>query len=247
MKYFFFCILSLIFTCLPAQVSGYLGKRFLVEIQPQVATHNWGYGKIVFKGKTTFMITPGIHVEYATGRKGAVCLDYHFASHKATFAIPTQYDVNSSYYIASPEALRVSFQHIGLSYRFYFVRSNSWALAPVGPYLALGLCRSFGIKTGELPETTLANYTLPTGKNRNYLSLLFGSRSVLWHKVTLDYSVGLNISTLKPSFINFRDYEEFDEYKDEEDLLEYNTSAVNEKVRMANFFVAKVGVGVLLF
>lgn len=240
MRYFLVCIFSFFISLLPAQVTGYLGKRFIAEIQPSVVAHNW-----ILITKANWIVSPGLHLEYVTGRKSSWAVDYHFSRMKQSFIFPTEiwgYNGSEPYYKTQMRYLPVSFHHVGINYRYYFVTPSSWTLAPLGLYFSTGASTNVGIKLAT--PTNPLSYQLPELKNKIYYRLGIGSRNVLWHKVTLDYSINMNISTLYPSFLDFSDDNiGSDMYA----IDEYNLHKVNESIRIPNFFTANVGIGWLLF
>lgn len=238
----------MLISSLPAQVTGYLGKRFIAEVQPNIAVHNWA-SSVFTDTKAQWAVSPGIHLEYTVGRKGAWAIDYHFSRLSQKMYMPISiYDpwASDTSFNVSLTKSPITSHNVGISYRYYFLTPSSWSIAPLGTYFCVGLSKSFGI-SASVSDNPL-NYQLPTIKNRTYLKFGFGSRNIFWHKLTLDYGVSCNISSLKMLLLdegNYSDYNRTKMYKEQID--EWNTAKMVEGVRMPNFFTANVGIGWLLF
>ena len=241
-KYSFFLVFLIFFSSLSAQVSGYRGKRFLVEVQPIVA-FNW-YLLVLLGDDPKLSISPGIHTEYALSRSNAIALDYQFSSSKEKMVFPLMENSSSKYSVQYNYLTRVSGHTVGINYRHYYVRkSSSWGVAPIGSFVGFGVGHCFGLKANT--EDSPLSYASPKGVKNTFVKIEVGSRNVLFNWLTLNYSVSLATMARKrpPYFLDSNN----NDYYPLTMINSYNENAMNNSLRFANSFTANVGFGVFLF
>ena len=222
-----------------AQVSGYRGKRFLVEVQP---TFSFNWLKTIFRAEDPiFRISPGIHAEYAISRSGSMALDYRFNSHKQYLAFPYMLSRDSTVEVKFTETT-VTENTLMLNYRHYYSKANHyWGLAPVGLFVGFGVAHYFGVNADT--KSSPLTYESPKGVRNTFIRLEVGSRTVIFNKVTFNYSVSCG---LLPNLTEEVYVSDGNDYKLVE-INQYNKMIMNTSLVFVNRFNANIGFGVFLF
>jgi hypothetical protein len=174
MKLYLAILLLILSLNIQAQAPSYQGKNFLLEVTP---TFDWGF--------RNFKIPTRTRIEYVFGRHWGIAAfaELGFKQKEVTlFSSQKNYNYKMLYY------------PVGGELRYYGMLSFDRGLhiAPFGFYWGVGMAQNFG--TTFYKEKTATNYQKVSASYFS-LSCSMGERSIIAHRLTIDYGLSLETQT----------------------------------------------------
>jgi len=239
-------LLLLIFTgfCSQAQVSGYQGRRLLLNYDEYFMSAPTGPNQNGNEGFTSFNLHNRVSIDYVLSRGLSLGVDYHFF--KTCFQLPgASIDyIDPSYGGYNTAVLETdgmlahsSVTGIGIHLKKYFTNN----IAPLGNYMEFGIIDFFQDvsydkdKLQALNPDVVLNIPNQSPYSSVAFSISYGKKSIFFNRLVLDYGMqsGIVFNGITPT-IRQQEY-----YKDMNVYLEEPA-----RMRLLSHFIFNIHVGV---
>jgi hypothetical protein len=243
-----FILLILTGFCAGAQVSGYQGKRFVLNYNQFFMSALTGPNQNGESGFGSFNLHHRVGFDYVLSRSLSLGLDYHFFN--TCFDLPNAsvsyfdpvYGYQTANLVGEGCLGYSSVSGIGIHLKKYFVNN----IAPLGNYFEFEILNFFQDVTWDKAKLQSHNpdlvYYIPNRSPYSSiaLSVSYGKKSIFFNRLVLDYGMQSGLV-----FNGFTSALSFSDQND--DLNTYLENAAKARLFSHFIFNIHLGVGVLVF